>query len=57
MKFTVIKEFDWAHRGVEIEKFEKGAALETEDADLIKVATDEGWIKKAGKADANTPAE
>jgi len=57
MKLTVIKEFDWAHRGVEIEKFEKGAVIDTEDADLIKVATDEGWAKKSGKADASTPAE
>jgi len=57
MKLTVIKDFSWAHRGVEIEQFEKGAVIETEDADLIKVATDEGWVKKAGKADAGTPAE
>jgi len=57
MKLTAIKDFSWAHRGVEIEQFEKGAVIDTEDADLIKVATDEGWAKKAGKADASTPAE
>lgn len=57
MKLTAIKDFSWAHRGVEIEQFEKGAVIETEDADLIKVATEEGWAKKAGKADASTPAE
>jgi hypothetical protein len=52
MKLIATQNFSWAHRGVEVEQFEKGAVIETEDADLIKVATDEGWAKKAGKTDA-----
>jgi hypothetical protein len=54
MKLTATQDFSWAHRGVEVEEFKKGAVIETEDADLIKVATDEGWAKKSGKADAKT---
>lgn len=51
MKLTATQDFSWAHRGVEVEEFKKGAVIETEDEDLIKVATDEGWAKKSGKAD------
>lgn len=54
MKLIATQNFSWAHRGVEVEHFEKGAVIETEDADLIKVATDEGWAKKAGKSDSKT---
>ena len=39
------KAFSWAHRGCEIESFEKGALIETEDADLIRVSREEGWAE------------
>ena len=45
MKLKVIKGFDWAHRGVEIESFSAGAEVATEDDDLIRVATSEGWAE------------
>lgn len=45
MKLKVIKAFTWAHRGVEIEGFEKGAEIDTEDKDLIEVATREAWVE------------
>lgn len=55
MSLKVIKPFDWAHRGVEIEHFEAGREidLDTDDAEMIEVATREGWIgeeKAAGKS-------
>ena len=52
MKLTVKKPFSWAHKGVTIEAFEKGQVIETDDEDLIDVATKEGWASKekgAGK--------
>jgi len=38
--------FSWAHRGCDIEQYEKGQLIETEDEDLIRVATEEGWATK-----------
>ncbi len=43
MQLKVIKPFDWAHRGVQVEHFEAGSIIETEDEDLIRVSTGEGW--------------
>lgn len=40
-------DFSWAHRGVEIEQFAKGQLIETEDEDLIRVSTEEGWAEKS----------
>lgn len=47
MKLIVQENFNWAHRGVEVEHFEAGAEFETEDEDLIEVSTNEGWTKPA----------
>lgn len=52
MKLIAQEDFSWAHRGVEVEHFEKGAEIETDDEDLIEVATREGW---AAPADGETP--
>lgn len=43
MQLKVIKPFNWAHRGVQVEHFEAGSSIETEDEDLIRVSTGEGW--------------
>lgn len=43
MQLKVIKPFDWAHRGVQVEHFEAGIVIETEDEDLIRVSRHEGW--------------
>lgn len=40
-------DFSWAHRGVEVEEFKKGQIIKTDDKDLIKVATEEGWVEQA----------
>ena len=45
MKLKVIKPFDWAHDHVRVESYGKGQTIDTEDADLIRVATEEGWVK------------
>jgi hypothetical protein len=46
MNLIVKKPFSWAHQGTQIESFEVGQTIETEDADLIAVATSEGWAAK-----------
>ena len=55
MKLTAKTAFSWAHRGVQIEHFEVGQVIETEDQDLIDVATAEGWAEgeKAAKPAQN----
>ena len=45
MQLKVIKPFDWAHRGVQVEHFEADGIIETEDEDLIRVSTGEGWAE------------
>jgi hypothetical protein len=47
MKLIAQEPFSWAHRGVEVEHFEKGAEIDTEDQDLIDVSTGEGWAAPA----------
>lgn len=53
MKLIAQRDFSWAHRGVEVEHFEAGAEIETDDDDLIGVSTAEGW---ATPADGEAPA-
>ena len=51
MQLKVIKAFDWAHRGVQVERFEAGSIIDTEDEDLIRVSKAEGWADEDdGKA-------
>lgn len=57
MQLKVIKPFDWAHRGVQVEHFEAGSIIETEDKDLIRVSTGEGWAEEdGGKAPQGKPS-
>ncbi|WP_343735260.1 hypothetical protein [Acidovorax sp.] len=56
MKLIAKQDFSWAHRGVEIEEFKKGQEIDTEDQDLIKVSTDEGWAAKPRKGGSQAPA-
>ena len=53
MKLIAQTDFSWAHRGVEVEHFEAGAEIETNDEDLIEISTAEGW---AAPADGEAPA-
>ncbi|NMG64895.1 hypothetical protein GPA19_08045 [Azoarcus indigens] len=52
MNLKAKKAFSWAHRGVEVESFEEGQLIETEDEDLIRVALAEEWAEevKEGKS-------
>jgi|GEM_PF-1662489 len=59
MQLKAIKDFSWAHRHVEIREYKKDDVIETEDEDLIRVATDEKWAKavKEGKAQQQAPEQ
>lgn len=50
MKLIAKQDFSWAHRGVQIEEFKKGQDIETDDPDLIRVSTEEGWAAKPRKS-------
>jgi hypothetical protein len=56
MKLKVIKPFDWAHQNVRVESFVKGQTFETDDEDLIRVATEEGWVQRT-RASKETAAD
>ena len=53
MELKANKPFSWAHRGVQIEEFEAGQIIITDDAELIDVSLREGWTEKAAKPVAN----
>lgn len=42
----VKKAFKWAHRHVDVKEYAVGDFIETDDEDLIRVATEEGWAAK-----------
>lgn len=46
LTLKVKKPFKWAHRHVDVVEYAKGDFIETEDEDLIRVATEEGWAEK-----------
>lgn len=60
MKLTVHKAFDWAHRGVEIEHFEAGREIDTEDPEtdqeMVEVAQREGWFEEPDEQKATKGA-
>lgn len=53
MELKVMKPFDWAHKGVRVESFEKGQVINTEDEDLIRVSIDEKWCSRVKGAPEN----
>lgn len=38
------KTFSWAYRNVDVREHVKGEIIETDDEDLVRVATEEGWV-------------
>lgn len=53
MKLKVLKNFSWAHRHVHVKEYVKGQVIDTEDEDLIAVATKEKWVQEAGSKDVD----
>ncbi len=54
-KLKVKKPFKWAHRHVDVKEYAPGDVIDTDDADLIRVATEEGWAS-AGRGPAKPDA-
>ena len=41
--------FSWAFRGCDVVEFEEGEDIDTDDQDLVDVATAEGWADEIGE--------
>lgn len=52
MKLIAIAAFSWSHGGVQVEHFEAGQEIETEDQDLITVSNVQGWAVPAEGAES-----
>lgn len=57
MELIALQDFSWAHGGVRVEEFKKDQVIETEDADLIEVASREGWAEPVKPAEPEQPAD
>lgn len=51
MQLKVKEAFKWAHRHVDVQEHNVGDVIDTEDEDLIRVATEEGWAAEEGSED------
>lgn len=47
--FKIKQDFKWAHRNVDVVEYKAGDDLDTDDQELIDVATAEGWIEVPGE--------
>lgn len=45
MKLQILKSFSFAHDGIRVEHYVADTEVETEDPELVKVATKEKWAK------------
>lgn len=57
MQLKVKKAFKWAHRHVDVQEHNVGDVIDTEDEDLIRVATEEGWVTKVKEPAAGPAAD
>lgn len=55
MQLKVKKAFKWAHRHVDVQEHNVGDVIDTEDEDLIRVATEEGWVSKGEEPKPEDP--
>ena len=49
MKLIAQQPFKWAHQNVNVVEYAEGDVIDTDDEDLIRVSTDEGWTAEEGK--------
>lgn len=47
MKLKITQDFKFAHRGVEVREYAADTEVETDDAELVEIATREGWAEPA----------
>lgn len=53
-KLIALQAFSWAHGHVSVREYAPGEEIETDDADLIRVAVEEGWAR-AGDTNTGEP--
>jgi hypothetical protein len=46
---VIAKGFKFAHRGVEVREYVVGETVETDDPELVRVATENGWASQSGE--------
>lgn len=46
---VIAQDFKFAHRGVEVREYAEGETVETDDHELVKVATENGWASQVGE--------
>lgn len=57
---TILADFKFAHRNVDVREYKKGETVETDDAELVEIATENKWAtvdKAKGKADKANKAK
>lgn len=55
MKLKILKDFPFAHRGCDVKNYTKGETVETDDAELVEVATAEKWAKTVSGTERQPP--
>lgn len=51
MKLKITQDFAYAHRGYDRREYVSGDVVDSDDAEMIDVATREGWAVPADKPD------
>ena len=46
---VIAQGFKFAHRGVEVREYVEGESVETDDPELVKISTENGWASQAGE--------
>ena len=54
---TILEDFKFAHRGVEVRDYTKGETVETDDPELVEIATANGWAEAVGAEKPNRKAK
>jgi hypothetical protein len=55
MKLHIQVAFAWAHRGVDVKRYDAGSEVDTDDEDLVRVALAEGWAVDAAQPSPTAP--
>jgi hypothetical protein len=52
MKLKIKVDFAFGHRGVDVRHYAAGDVVDTDDADMIEIATREGWATDADQPES-----
>lgn len=57
MQIKAKQDFSWAHGGCVVEAFAADQVIDTDDAELVRVACDEGWAEIVAAGDSSDGGE